>query len=73
MTKQDHGLDIAKDNVFIEKAKDALEHGTPVVIEDEITNVNRTASYVLQLPFSLDLSYALTLVNWCTKSSFASC
>jgi glutamate synthase domain-containing protein 2 len=73
MTKQDHGLDIAKDNVFIEKAKDALEHGTPVVIEDEITNVNRTASYVLQLPFSLDLSYALTLVSWWTKSSFASC
>jgi len=46
-TTQYHGLDIAKDNSFIEKAKDALENKIPVVIEDEINNLNRTCGTML--------------------------
>ncbi|KAL7557408.1 hypothetical protein ACA910_016637 [Epithemia clementina (nom. ined.)] len=47
LTTQYHGIDIAKDNQFIEKAKPALENGTPVVIEDEIENVQRTLGTML--------------------------
>jgi glutamate synthase domain-containing protein 3 len=47
LTTQYHGLDLAKDNVLIEKAKDALENGTPVVIEEECTNINRTLGTML--------------------------
>jgi hypothetical protein len=62
MTKQDHGLDIAKDNVFIEKAKEALEHGTPVVIEDEITNINRTAGTMLSYHVSVMCRYMISII-----------
>ena len=44
---QYHGLDIAKDVELIEKAKSALEDGTPVVIEDSINNLNRTCGTML--------------------------
>lgn len=46
-TTQYHGLDIAKDNEFIEKAKDAIENKTPVVIEGEIQNIQRTLGTML--------------------------
>jgi len=62
MTKQYHGLDIAKDNVFIEKAKEALEHGTPVVIEDEITNINRTAGTMLSYHVSVQCRYGISII-----------
>ena len=52
LTTQYHGLDIAKDNEFIEKAKGALEKGEPVVIEDECTNVNRTLGTMLSYEIS---------------------
>merc|ERR1712176_1593702 len=44
---QNHGLEKALDNTFIEKAKSAIDDGTPVFIEDEITNLNRTAGTML--------------------------
>ena len=50
--RQDHGLAKALDNSFIERAKDALENGTPVVIEDNITNLNRTAGTMLSYEIS---------------------
>merc|ERR1712157_297335 len=49
---QYHGLDVAIDNSFIEKAKDSLENGTPTVIEDVITNLNRTAGTMLSYQIS---------------------
>jgi glutamate synthase domain-containing protein 3 len=52
LTGQYHGLDIAKDNVFIEKAKGALETGTPVVIEGDIENINRTLGTMLSYEIS---------------------
>jgi glutamate synthase domain-containing protein 3 len=52
LTTQYHGLDVAKDNVFIAKAKDALENGTPVVIEDVCTNLNRTTGTMLSYEVS---------------------
>lgn len=52
LTTQYHGLDIAKDNEFISLAKDALENKTPIVIEDTITNVNRTAGTMLSYEVS---------------------
>ncbi|HVY01063.1 MAG TPA: glutamate synthase large subunit, partial [Pseudorhodoplanes sp.] len=44
---QDHGLDKALDNTLIAKAKPALEHGKPVVIESAIKNINRTVGAML--------------------------
>ena len=52
LTGQYHGLDIAMDNKFIEQAKDALENKTPVVIEGEIENVNRTLGTMLSYEVS---------------------
>lgn len=52
MTGQDHGLDIAIDNSLIERAKDALENKTPVVIEDECENLNRTLGTMLSYEVS---------------------
>mmetsp|Transcript_53217 Transcript_53217/g.79483 ORF Transcript_53217/g.79483 Transcript_53217/m.79483 type:complete len:1366 (+) Transcript_53217:107-4204(+) len=52
MQYQYHGLDKAKDNVFIEKAKDALENRTPVVIEEDINNLNRTSGTMLSYEVS---------------------
>jgi len=47
LTKQYHGLDVAKDNKIIELAKPALDEGTPVVIDEEINNLNRTFGTML--------------------------
>lgn len=52
LNTQYHGLDKAKDNVLIEKAKDALENGTPVVFEEEINNLNRTCGTMLSYEIS---------------------
>lgn len=52
LTGQYHGLDIAKDNDFIEKAKAAIEHGERVIIEDECTNINRTMGTMLSYTVS---------------------
>ena len=52
LTKQYHYLDVKKDNKFIELAKDALENKTPVVIEDECENVDRTLGTMLSYEVS---------------------
>jgi glutamate synthase (NADPH/NADH) len=52
LTTQYHGLDIAKDNFFIEQAKDALENKTPVVIEGYVENINRTLGTMLSYEVS---------------------
>jgi len=51
-TTQYHGLDKAKDNELIEKAMGALENKTPVVIEGELTNLNRTVGTMLSYEVS---------------------
>merc|ERR1711871_1222321 len=45
--EQDHELEHALDNFLIERARPALDDGVPVVIESEITNLNRTAGTML--------------------------
>mmetsp|Transcript_9607 Transcript_9607/g.19340 ORF Transcript_9607/g.19340 Transcript_9607/m.19340 type:complete len:1602 (+) Transcript_9607:111-4916(+) len=52
LNTQYHGLDLAKDNVLIEKSKDALENGTPVVFDEEINNLNRTCGTMLSYEIS---------------------
>jgi glutamate synthase domain-containing protein 3 len=49
---QNHNLDKALDNMFIEKAANALETGEPVVIESNIHNENRTAGTMLSSKLS---------------------
>ena len=44
---QDHGLEKAMDKSLIESAKDAIENRTPVRIEGEINNTNRTTGAML--------------------------
>ena len=44
---QNHGLEKALDNGFIVEAKDALENGTPVKIQTNLINVNRTVGAML--------------------------
>ncbi len=44
---QDHGIDKILDRKLIAEATPALEHGTPVVIETEIFNRDRTAGAML--------------------------
>jgi len=44
---QDHGLDKALDNGFIEQAKPALDKGEAVKIEAKLINVNRTVGAML--------------------------
>ncbi|MGB7654053.1 MAG: glutamate synthase large subunit [Novosphingobium sp.] len=44
---QDHGLDKALDNDLIAAAADALDNGSPVVIERKVINVNRTVGAML--------------------------
>ena len=44
---QDHGLAHALDNELIQRAHDALEHGTPVAFELPIRNVKRTVGTML--------------------------
>lgn len=51
-SSQYHGLDVAVDNEFIEKAKESLENGTPTVIEGTITNLNRTCGTMLSYEIS---------------------
>ncbi len=45
--RQDHGLDKQIDNMLIEKARPALEDGTPVVIETPIRNSDRSFGTML--------------------------
>jgi len=52
LTTQYHGLDLKKDNEFVEKAKDALENKTPVVIEGDIENTQRTLGTILSYEVS---------------------
>jgi glutamate synthase (NADPH/NADH) large chain len=44
---QDHGLGAALDNDLIEASRDAIENRTPVHLEREIRNVNRTVGAML--------------------------
>jgi glutamate synthase (NADH) len=52
LTTQDHGLTLKKDNDLIARAKEAIEKKTPVVIEDEITNTDRTMGTMLSYEIS---------------------
>ena len=52
LTTQYHGLDVAKDNDFINAAMPALENKTPVIIEDVCTNINRTMGTMLSYQVS---------------------
>ncbi|MDQ7057759.1 MAG: glutamate synthase large subunit [Ghiorsea sp.] len=45
--KQDHGLDVLIDNKLIAEAKPALENKTPVVINTDICNVDRSFGTML--------------------------
>ncbi|HJN25259.1 MAG TPA: glutamate synthase large subunit [Rhodospirillales bacterium] len=45
--EQNHGLDKALDNMLIEKSQDAIDGGTPVTIESDIINVNRSVGAML--------------------------
>jgi glutamate synthase (NADPH/NADH) large chain len=44
---QDHGLDKALDHQFLEACRPAIEDGTPVTAEVDVTNVNRTVGTLL--------------------------
>lgn len=46
-TTQDHGLEVAMDNLLVEAARPALADGTPVEAQFPITNVNRTVGTLL--------------------------
>lgn len=52
LTTQYHGLDIAKDNEFLQQAQEALENQTPVVIESHVQNINRTLGTMLSYEVS---------------------
>ena len=52
LTKQNHGLDLKKDVELIQKAKGAIETKTPVVIEHEIENLDRTLGTMLSYEVS---------------------
>jgi glutamate synthase (NADH) len=52
LSTQDHGLSSKKDIDFIGKAHDALESKIPVVIEDEINNLDRTMGTMLSYEVS---------------------
>jgi glutamate synthase (NADPH/NADH) large chain len=45
--EQDHGLDRALDHSFLEACRPAIEHGTRVTAEREVTNVDRTVGTLL--------------------------
>ncbi|QDT12299.1 glutamate synthase large subunit [Planctomycetes bacterium K23_9] len=46
--EQDHGLEKSLDmTVILDKAKPAIENGTPVVIQSPIININRTVGTIL--------------------------
>ncbi len=44
---QDHGLDKALDHRFLEACRPAIEHGTPITAEVDVTNVDRTVGTLL--------------------------
>ena len=44
---QDHGIEKVMDNRLVAQAKDAIEHGKPVVIEGVINNTDRTTGALL--------------------------
>jgi len=46
-SKQEHDFSLSLDDGLIEQAKDALENGTPVVINQKIRNCNRTVGTTL--------------------------
>ena len=50
--EQEHELDHALDNSFIEQARPALEDGVPITIESEVTNLNRTVGTMLSYQIS---------------------
>jgi len=50
--QQDHNLIQSLDNMLIEKAKPALEQGVSVLIESEVTNLNRTVGTMLSYEIS---------------------
>jgi glutamate synthase domain-containing protein 2/glutamate synthase domain-containing protein 1/glutamate synthase domain-containing protein 3 len=52
LTTQDHRLNRALDNDLIAQAAPALDKGEPVVIEGEITNLNRTTGTMLSYNIS---------------------
>ncbi|MBF6556914.1 MAG: glutamate synthase large subunit [Acidimicrobiales bacterium] len=45
--EQDHGLDRALDHAFLDQCRPAIEHGTPVKADIEVTNVDRTVGTLL--------------------------
>ncbi|MHB1710297.1 MAG: glutamate synthase large subunit [Acidimicrobiales bacterium] len=45
--EQDHGLELALDHSFLEACRPALDHGTSVTAEREVTNVDRTVGTLL--------------------------
>merc|ERR1719453_737778 len=51
-TTQYHGIDLALDNMLIEKAMPALESLQPVYIESKIVNINRTVGTMLSAEVS---------------------
>lgn len=52
LTTQDHGLNLKKDHVIIEKAKAALEDGTAIEIEETVDNLDRTFGTILSYEVS---------------------
>jgi glutamate synthase (NADH) len=52
LTTQDHGLALKKDVDFIARASDAIKTKTPIVLEDEITNLDRTMGTMLSYEIS---------------------
>ena len=49
---QNHELELALDNMLLEKSKPALEEGIPVTIESPVTNLNRTVGTILSYNIS---------------------
>jgi len=52
LMEQDHELDIALDKKLVAMAKDALENQTPVLIESDVCNLNRTVGTMLSYEIS---------------------
>src|SRR3546814_20979819 len=55
---QDHGLGPALDHTLIEKARPAIDGRTPVVIETQVRNVNRTVGAMLSGEVALKHGHA---------------
>lgn len=52
LTTQEHNLHVKLDNRFIQEAKDALENKTPVIIEADTNNLDRTLGTMLSYEVS---------------------